>query len=193
MADPTVPWGIPLFDDNTPFAPIQAPFNTQSEALNDALSDGAFAPYATKALMDAAPGTRVGQHASVYADTDTAKNGDYRWIGSEWNQILGDTGWLSPALGSGWTNESGGPVQYHRKNGVISMRGRASGSLEAGVAFRLPPGFLPDIKSGAPFLTICDATSGIVRVQISSAGDIFPVNSGAFNTLSFAALRFDAI
>ena len=38
MADPTVPWGIPLFDDNTPFAPIQAPFNSQSAALNDALT-----------------------------------------------------------------------------------------------------------------------------------------------------------
>jgi len=84
MADPTVPWGIPLFDDNDPFAPVQAPLNAQSAALNAALSDGAFAPYATKALLDAAPGTRVGQHATVYADTDTAKNGDYRWGGSEW-------------------------------------------------------------------------------------------------------------
>ena len=91
MADPTVPWGIPLFDDNTPFAPIQAPFNAQSEALNDALSDGAFAPYTTKALLDAAPGTRVGQHASVYADATVAYNGDYRWDG---------TGWLSTSVRS---------------------------------------------------------------------------------------------
>ena len=85
MASPTVPWGIPLFDDNTPFAPIQAPFNAQSAALNDALSAGAFAPYATKALMDAAPGTRVGQHASVYADGTVANNGDYRWSGTAWS------------------------------------------------------------------------------------------------------------
>ena len=39
MASPTVPWGIPQFDDNTPFAPIQAPFNSQSAALNTALND----------------------------------------------------------------------------------------------------------------------------------------------------------
>ena len=84
MADPTVPWGIPLFDDNTPFAPIQAPFNAQSAALNDALTKGGFAPYATKALLDAAPGTRVGQHASVYADATVAYNGDYRWNGTGW-------------------------------------------------------------------------------------------------------------
>ena len=84
MASPTVPWGIPLFDDNTPFAPIQAPFNSQSAALNDALSDGAFAPYATRTLLDAAPGTRVGQHATVYADGDTGNNGDYGWNGSAW-------------------------------------------------------------------------------------------------------------
>ena len=39
MASPTVPWGIPLFDDSTPFAPIQAPFNSQSAALNVALTN----------------------------------------------------------------------------------------------------------------------------------------------------------
>ena len=86
MADPTVPWGIPLFDDNTPFAPIQAPFNSRSAALNDALTAGAFQPYATKALLDAAPGTRAGQHASVYADGTAAYNGDYIWGGSVWVQ-----------------------------------------------------------------------------------------------------------
>ena len=103
MADPTVPWGIPLFDDNTPFAPIQAPFNAQSEALNDALSDGAFQPYATKALMDAAPGTRVGQHASVYADATSYNNGDYKWGGSVWVQTWA-SGSKSPfavAVGAG--------------------------------------------------------------------------------------------
>ena len=85
MASPTVPWGIPLFDDSTPFAPIQAPFNSQSAALNVALNDGAFQPYATKALLDAAPGARVGQHATVYADGTVAYNGDYRWTGSAWD------------------------------------------------------------------------------------------------------------
>ena len=84
MADPTVPWGIPLFDDNTPFAPIQAPFNSQSAALNDALGAGAFMPYATLALLKAAPGTRVNQHATVYADGNSANNGDYIWNGAEW-------------------------------------------------------------------------------------------------------------
>jgi len=84
MADPTVPWGIPLFDDNTPFAPIQAPFNSQSEALNDALSDGAFMPYSSLTLLRAAPGTRFSQHATVYGDATASKNGDYLWNGSEW-------------------------------------------------------------------------------------------------------------
>jgi len=48
------------------------------------------------------------------------------------------------------------------------------------------------VPTGASFVTICDATSGYVRVQISDAGDVFPVNSGAFNTMSFSTLRFDA-
>jgi len=101
MADPTVPWGIPLFDDNTPFAPIQAPFNSQSAALNDALTAGAFQPYATKALLDAAPGTRVGQHASVYADGTVAYNGDYRWSGSAWRQVFGDDSGSPFAMAAG--------------------------------------------------------------------------------------------
>ena len=84
MASPTVPWGIPQFDDNSPFAPVQAPLNAQSAALNTALNDGAFRPYTTKALLDAAPGTRIGQHASVYADGTVANNGDYTWSGSKW-------------------------------------------------------------------------------------------------------------
>ena len=88
MASPTVPWGIPQFDDNDPFAPVQAPLNAQSAALNVALNDGAFRPYATKALMDAAPGTRVGQHASVYADGTATNNGDYRWNGNSWGSRL---------------------------------------------------------------------------------------------------------
>jgi len=103
MADPTVPWGIPLFDDNTPFAPIQAPFNTQSAALNDALSSGSFMPYATKALLDTAPGTRVGQHASVYADGTVANNGDYRWSGTVWIQTWGSASGLPFRMSAGVT------------------------------------------------------------------------------------------
>lgn len=33
----TSPWNIPLFDGSSPFDPIQAPFNAQSDALNTAL------------------------------------------------------------------------------------------------------------------------------------------------------------
>ena len=108
MADPTVPWGIPLFDDNTPFAPIQAPFNSQSAALNDALSDGAFAPYTTKALLDAAPGARVGQHATVYADGTPHKNGDYKWGGSAWIQTFSTSSGLPFAMASGSATNTDG-------------------------------------------------------------------------------------
>ena len=121
MADPTVPWGIPLFDDNTPFAPIQAPFNSQSAALNDALSDGAFAPYATKALMDAAPGTRVGQHATVYADGTVARNGDYSWNGTGWS-VAHDANTL--ATWGAWTTATNAAP--------IIMSGQASGITSPG-------------------------------------------------------------
>ena len=142
MADPTVPWGIPLFDDNTPFAPIQAPFNAQSEALNDALSDGAFAPYTTKALLDAAPGTRVGRHATVYADGSDANNGDYSWNGAEWiiapitvrQQINGVNSVETMRIQSGIGQLGGSGGQF------------TSGNVTFPVAFSSPPAVIANIR-----------------------------------------------
>jgi len=73
MADPTVPWGIPLFDDNTPFAPIQAPFNAQSAALNVALnsldSKGMDADAALRASATGAFGSDGGGSVGDYSLT----------------------------------------------------------------------------------------------------------------------------
>ena len=191
MADPTVPWGIPTFDDNDPFAPVQAPLNAQSEALNDALSDGAFAPYATKALMDAAPGTRVGQHATVYADGTDSSNGDYRWDSGKWGLILDDTGWITPNLAGGWTNEPGNPIQYRRKNGFVWNRGRATTSGANATMFTYGTGFLPDFPSSG-FNTFTIDASSPARVSITSAGDFVLLTTGVLNSVSPAMIQFIA-
>jgi len=80
----TSPWNITLFDDNSAFTPVQTPFNTLAQNLNDALTSGGYQQYATKAALVAAPGTRAGQHATVYADPTPALNRDYVWNGSAW-------------------------------------------------------------------------------------------------------------
>ena len=186
MADPTVPWGIPTFDDNTPFAPIQAPFNSQSAALNDALSDGAFQPYATKVLMDAVPGTRVGQHASVYADGTVANNGDYRWSGTVWIQTwTADGTWVAVALGSGWTNEASNAVMVRRKNGIVFTRGRASTTGSNASAFTYPAGMLPDWTGGTAFPADANGTA-TVRVYLLDSG-VAQV-AGSYANVGFASI-----
>jgi hypothetical protein len=96
--------GIPLFDDLSAVAPIQAPLNAQSNALNAALvaaEDGYYGRYTTLALLTAAPGTAALRHATVYADT-ADKNGDYIYSGVAWVRIW-SAGVLPFATSSGIT------------------------------------------------------------------------------------------
>ena len=164
MADPTVPWGIPLFDDNTPFAPIQAPFNSQSAALNDALTAGAFQPYATKALLDAAPGTRAGQHASVYADGTAAYNGDYRWSGSAWRQVFGDDS------GSPFAMAAGRAYVYAAANsGASETVTLPAGRFSVAPIITVSMGADPEYQQDH-FLSVWSKTSTSFVVAISNPG-----------------------
>ena len=186
MADPTVPWGIPLFDDNTPFAPIQAPFNAQSEALNDALSDGAFAPYTTKALLDAAPGTRVGQHATVYADGTVAYNGDHRWNGTAWAQTWSpsDTVFdLSPiSYGGLYRNASGSaPVVVARLNGRCTLEGvitSSSAAFTGGTTYTAGT-IVADFRPAFDVQMVVRQGPATANVTISAGGSVyFSLSSG---------------
>lgn len=84
--DTGAPGFIPLYDDDTSFAPIQVPFNGISQAMNTALKRIAFTTYATLATLNlpANVGTVVGQHATVNADSTALNNGDYVWNGTAW-------------------------------------------------------------------------------------------------------------
>lgn len=88
MTTPTSPWNIPLFSVGDTLPSLEAVLNSQSNALNTALNSIAATsfgiPFATYSLLSAAPGTVVGQHASVNADGTAANNGDYVWSGSTW-------------------------------------------------------------------------------------------------------------
>src|SRR3954470_13706106 len=84
--DTGAPGFIPLYDDDTSFAPIQDPFNGISQALNGALKKVGYTTYASYAtlILPANVGTVVGQHATVNADSTPVNNGDYTWSGSAW-------------------------------------------------------------------------------------------------------------
>ena len=88
---PTTTWGLPLWDDTPNVTPLEEFFNSISNAMDDAATtinttaqNSGFKQFATKAAMDAAPGTAAGQHAVVTADSTQAHNSDWRWNGSAW-------------------------------------------------------------------------------------------------------------
>jgi len=135
MADPTVPWGIPLFDDDDPFAPVQAPLNAQSAALNDAL-----------------------------------------------NSIAGDTGWIAPTLGAGWSNSSDGdPIMYRRFRGIVHLRGRGSTTGVSASAFRLPTGFRPTFTG----YWLAERFGSSIRMNVNSIGDVNQTSPDAETIISF--------
>jgi hypothetical protein len=61
-------------------------------------------------------------------------------------QVLGDSGDISPTLGSGWSNIAYATV-YNRRNGSVNIAVWATKSTWAAgdVLFTLPPGFRPSI------------------------------------------------
>lgn len=101
--DTGAPGFIPLYDDDTSFAPIQDPFNGISAALNAALKNTGYTTYADQATLNlpANAGTQIGQHASVNADPTAVKNGDYVWSGSAWIQTSSTKGFRPFAEASG--------------------------------------------------------------------------------------------
>lgn len=110
----TTNFQIPLFGDADFVTPIQTPLNSQSNALDAALTKSAFLPYPTLAALNLVPGTIVGQHATVNADTTASNNGDYVWSGAAWlvNFPILPYGFICSASGSqsvstGWTLMTG--------------------------------------------------------------------------------------
>ena len=123
---------------------------------------------------------------------DTTLKAELKVIDGSWKQVLGDTGWITPTLGSGWTNESGNSIQYRRRNGDVRFRGRANSTGASTAVFTLPAGFLPDVSAGANFVFLVDAQSGAVRINVISTGAVTTLTTGAITNLSLGNIRFDA-
>jgi len=73
-------------------APLATMLGNMMDSVQTALTNrdkSMYLRFATKAAMDATPGTSVGQHAYVYGDSTTAYNREYRWNGSAWGMPIG--------------------------------------------------------------------------------------------------------
>lgn len=83
----------------------------------------------------------------------------------------GDTGWQTPTLSNSWTSVAGQTIQYRRLNGVVYLRGRASGGT-TGAIFTLPVGFRP---TNSFVVAVGDGTSTaitVTRIVVNTDGTV---------------------
>lgn len=97
-------------------------------------------------------------------------------------QLEADTGWITPTLGGAWTALPGRAPQYRRKNGIVYIRGRVSGSGTTNI-FVLPVGFRMENYAGAVYLL--DDIGTPTRIALDGpTGGISPAASGTRGALA---------
>lgn len=94
--------------------------------------------------------------------------------------ILGDTGWITPTLGTGWSVAAVTP-QYRRLNGAVYFQGRAASTGATSVAFAVPAGFCPSVN----LVFLAENSGASMRCQMSSAGVMSQIVAAAASSLSF--------
>ena len=121
--------------------PITGSAPTVTWVAQYAVAAGATIPYTTQALMNAAPGSWVGQRAEVYADSTAGNNMTYRWNGSAWKawdsdwitytpSLSATSGGFGSAAATGFYKYSAGAVTV-TINALISSVGTAAGQIVA--------------------------------------------------------------
>jgi len=120
---------------------------------------------------------------------DTTDGNEYRYALAGWKIIYEDGAWVTPTLTAGWTNEASNPVQYKRRNGRVSFRGRASTTGANVIMFTLDPGFRTDVPGGMPSTYPIDAT-GYARVNVQASGAVTMLTTGPLTNVSLAAVTF---
>jgi len=94
-----------------------------------------------------------------------------------------DTGWITPALGSGWTSTT--TPQYRRLNGVTYLQGFGNTTGAVAVAFTLPALFRP----GAQRTQFAEAGGTQVRAQVSATGAVGQVVAASAAGFSFGSIQ----
>lgn len=115
MTTPTSPWNIPLFAPSDTIPSLEGVLNSISTGLNTALNTmniQTFARYATKSAMPTT-GLSIGQHATVYADSTAAYNGDYVATSTtQWRKTGTGYTLLVPTSVTGGTVNADGSVSF---------------------------------------------------------------------------------
>lgn len=140
MTSPTVPWNIPLFAAGDTIPSLEGLLNSQSNAMNTALNSlqiTSYLQYTTRALMNAAAGTVVGQHATVNADSTPANNGDYFWTGSAWTPVGVAAGFSKTGT---QTIANGGVAPTMTTMGTSEFAGNPGFTISSGVFTCTIPG-----------------------------------------------------
>lgn len=160
-----VPSGVTATNSGTTFTQT-APFTTV---------DGGTVVFRTTTEMNAWTTPLTGQLA-----LDLATMATYRWSGAAW--VSGDSGWIQPTLGSGWTNVAGSEVKYRRLNGVVYLQGRASTNATTATAFTLPAGFRPSSQ----MIALLEAASVTTRSTVQTTGVVQQLAAESKTNVSFA-------
>jgi len=171
----------------TSFEPVQAgPYLAPSDPpdlanISKAIVDWA-APrgnmrFASSTARAAAIPAPVGGMVSWLSDVNQL----YVHNGTAWVLLsaLDDTGWITPALASGWVSIT--TPQYRRKNGITYLQGRASSTGASAAAFTLPQLFRP----GITLVFLAENSGASVRCQVANTGVVGQVTTAAATSLSF--------
>jgi len=154
-----------------------------------------------KAMNDLTVGSDVAA-LSVQGGQDAGVNRDIqRWVGHDGtNTTLAkidaagnltaanftpadDTGWITPALASGWTSVT--TPQYRRLNGVTYLQGFANTTGAVGAAFTLPALFRPGVQR----VQFVEAGGTQVRTQITTLGGVGQVVAASLAGFSFGSIQ----
>jgi len=135
-----------------------------------------------------------------YEETDAGDAGSFSsllnkglgWVSDAISALKKDSGWITPALGSGWTAEAGNPPRYRSYRGLVFSRGRASAAQGASpTAFTFAEGYIPDVAVGTFLAYRVDATSGFTDRNTFGVRDTGAVE--AFGPTLGALLSFSGI
>lgn len=170
---PTAKWGFPTYDGTEPGS-LKTVANAQANAAETAMnnaSTGFYLRYATKALLTANSTASVGQHATVYADSTPANNGDYVWSGSAW--LYGGVASGAVTYASGISAQSGYTTQLDKSiDGIATLNFGVSNSSTTPAGLKLmdlPAGFRPSNPS-VLFTGTYNALTVVIFYTISSVG-----------------------
>jgi hypothetical protein len=108
--------------------------------------------------------------------------------------VYDDTGWIAPALQSGWGQYAGWePAGYRRINGIVYLRGLISGgtTTDGTLIFTLPAGFRPQAATTGKHISVASSNAlGVIKVRENGRVECgTPVNA---SWLSFAGVSFPA-